>query len=58
MKNKIRKYIALGMIAMFSLSSCSDYLDKEPDDQLTLETVFENKTLLNVRSTFMNGDFS
>ena len=44
MKNKIRKYIALGMIAMFSLSSCSDYLDKEPDDQLTLETVFENKT--------------
>ena len=44
MKNKTRKYIALGMIAMFSLSSCSDYLDKEPDDQLTLETVFENKT--------------
>lgn len=44
MKNKIRKYIALGTIAMFSLSSCSDYLDKEPDDQLTLETVFENKT--------------
>ena len=44
MKNKIRKYIALGMIAMFSLSSCSDYLDKEPDDQLTLETVFDNKT--------------
>lgn len=44
MKNKIRKYIALGMIAMFSLSSCSDYLDKEPNDQLTLETVFENKT--------------
>lgn len=44
MKNKIRKYIALGTIAMFSLSSCSDYLDKEPDDLLTLETVFENKT--------------
>ena len=44
MKNKIRKYIALGTIAMFSLSSCSDYLYKEPDDQLTLETVFENKT--------------
>lgn len=44
MKNKIRKYIALGTIAMFSLSSCSDYLDKEPDDQLTLGTVFENKT--------------
>ena len=44
MKNKIRKYIALGTIAMFSLSSCSDYLDKEQDDQLTLETVFENKT--------------
>ena len=44
MKNKIRNYIALGTIAMFSLSSCSDYLDKEPDDQLTLETVFENKT--------------
>lgn len=36
--------MALGTIAMFSLSSCSDYLDKEPDDQLTLETVFENKT--------------
>ena len=44
MKNKIRKYIALGTIAMFSLASCSDHLDKEPDDQLTLETVFENKT--------------
>ncbi|QIU93227.1 RagB/SusD family nutrient uptake outer membrane protein [Bacteroides faecium] len=44
MKNKIRKFIALGIVAIFSLSSCSDYLDKEPDDQLTLETVFENKT--------------
>lgn len=44
MKNKIRNFLALGIVAIFSLSSCSDYLDKEPDDQLTLKTVFENKT--------------
>jgi len=64
MKNKIRKYIALGTIAMFSLSSCSDYLDKEPDDQLTLETVFENKTnmerwlayIYNATTKFYNYD--
>ena len=44
MKNKITTYIALGLVAIFSMTSCSDYLDKEPDDQLSLETVFENKT--------------
>ena len=44
MKNKIIVFIALGLIALVPMSSCSDYLDKEPDDQLTLETVFENKT--------------
>lgn len=42
----MKKYIkiaALSCFALFSMSSCNDYLDKEPDDQLTLETVFENK---------------
>lgn len=43
MKNKIIVFIALGLIALVPMSSCSDYLDKEPDDQLTLESVFENK---------------
>ena len=42
MKNKIIVFIALGLIALVPMSSCSDYLDKEPDDQLTLESVFEN----------------
>ncbi|MFR0678975.1 MULTISPECIES: RagB/SusD family nutrient uptake outer membrane protein [Bacteroidales] len=42
-KNKLRLVI-LVTISIFSFSSCSDYLDKEPDDQLSLDLVFENKT--------------
>lgn len=37
------KIIAI-LIILFSLSSCSDFLDKQPDDQLTLDMVFNNKT--------------
>ena len=40
---KLIKYIIITAIALSSLVSCS-YLDKQPDDQLTIETVFENKT--------------
>ncbi len=36
--------IILILIALFSLSSCSDFLDKQPDDQLTLDMVFSDKT--------------
>lgn len=43
MKNRIIILIVLGIIAMFPISSCSDYLDKQPDDQLDLTSVFENK---------------
>lgn len=40
---KILKYIFFIAI-VFASSSCSDYLDKMPDDQLTLEMVFKDKT--------------
>ncbi len=40
MKNKLL-YIAC-LLAVVGLSSCSDYLDKRPDDQLDLPTAFEN----------------
>ena len=43
MKNSILKFIVLSIITTFAFSSCSDYLDKQPDDQLDLESVFENK---------------
>ena len=43
MKNSILKFIVLSIITAFAFSSCSDYLDKQPDDQLDLESVFENK---------------
>lgn len=43
MKNSILKFIVLSIITTFTFSSCSDYLDKQPDDQLDLESVFENK---------------
>lgn len=40
---KILRYILI--LSIFSvLSSCEDYLDKMPDDQLTLEMVFNDKT--------------
>lgn len=41
MKNRIILYIA-GLLSVFASSSCSDYLDKRPDDQLDMETAFEN----------------
>ena len=46
MKNRIITYILLGVWGILPLTSCSDYLDKQPDDQLTLENVFANKTNL------------
>lgn len=40
---KILKY-SIFIIAITTSLSCSDYLDKEPEDQLTLEKVFNDKT--------------
>lgn len=45
-KNNITKYIAGGLAALAMLpmaTSCSDYLDKEPDTELTVDMVFENR---------------
>ncbi len=44
-KINIKKYIIGGIaIALLPLASgCSDYLDKEPDTELTTEMVFENR---------------
>jgi len=39
---KTLKYLLFVVIVLFS-SSCSDYLDKMPEDQLTLEMVFSDK---------------
>ena len=47
--NNIKHIIAAGSVcccftaATPLLSSCSDYLDKEPDTELTTEMVFENR---------------
>lgn len=38
------KYISVGIIGGFLLSACSDFLDKEPDTELDIDMVFENKT--------------
>lgn len=47
MKNsKFYKYLAGGLMSLMMVpmaTSCSDYLDKEPDTELTIEMVFENK---------------
>lgn len=48
MKNRIITYILLGVLGVLPLTSCSDYLDKMPDDQLTLENVFSNRGNWNV----------
>ena len=40
---KIYKYI-FSAILMVVFYSCSDYLDKAPEDQLTLEKVFNDRT--------------
>jgi len=42
MKNIIWKLIGIYSIVLL-LSACSDFLDKEPDDMLTLDMVFEDK---------------
>lgn len=34
----------LAVLCLTGMGSCSKYLDKQPDDQLTLEMVFNNKT--------------
>jgi len=39
------KKILLAALAVFSLTSCSDYLDKEPDTEVTLDEVFSQKIL-------------
>jgi hypothetical protein len=41
---KLFKYIITGVLGMQLLTSCVDYLDKEPDTELTLPMVFEDKT--------------
>lgn len=41
---KFTKYFLTGLISVASLTSCVDYLDKEPDTELTLSMVFEDKT--------------
>lgn len=45
-KINIAKCMAGGLVALAMLpvaSSCSDYLDKEPDTELTVDMVFENR---------------
>lgn len=41
------KNIIYILISILLLSSCSDFLDKEPDDMLTLEKAFSNKQRVN-----------
>ena len=38
------RYIITAVLALACLAGCDSYLDKQPDDQLSIETVFENKT--------------
>ena len=42
-KIKIYLFVLAAMMAMPLTQSCSDYLDKEPDTELTTEMVFENR---------------
>jgi len=44
MRNKIYRLTLICIVSLITMSSCSDYLDKQPDDQLTLDMVFNNKT--------------
>lgn len=37
-------YLSLILLLTGGMSSCSDFLDKEPDDQLTLDMIFKDKT--------------
>ncbi|MDD3077646.1 MAG: RagB/SusD family nutrient uptake outer membrane protein [Paludibacter sp.] len=41
---KFIKYIMVGVLSVQFFSSCADYLDKEPDTELTLNMVFQDKT--------------
>ena len=38
------RYIIIGVLALLGIVSCDAYLDKQPDDQLTIETAFQNRT--------------
>ena len=40
---KIAKYCAIGLLTLSATTSCSDYLDKEPDTELDMKTVFTNR---------------
>ena len=40
---KLRSII-IGVLALLGIVSCDAYLDKQPDDQLTIETAFQNRT--------------
>ena len=42
-KMKLYKYVGLSALCL-SLNSCADFIDNAPDDILTLEMVFEDKT--------------
>ncbi len=44
MKTLYNKLLLVSLIGTLGLSSCSKFLDKMPDDQLTLEMIFEDKT--------------
>jgi len=44
MKTLYNKLFLVSLIGTLGLSSCSKFLDKMPDDQLTLEMVFQDKT--------------
>lgn len=44
---KIIVYLLSGLFVLPGLTSCSDFLDKEPDDMLTLDMVFQNKKKTN-----------
>ena len=41
----MKKYIFTALLALAGLCSCSDYLDKEPDTEITLDEVFSQKIL-------------
>lgn len=40
---KLLTYFALGVLSVGMTTSCSDYLDKEPDTELTTDMVFTNR---------------
>ena len=42
MKHTIVRY-TLAIIGLFSVTSCTDYLDNAPDDIFTLDMVFNSK---------------